>query len=341
MSPRRMLSATAALGAAGLAAVAVLSPAKFWATLLIMGFFPLSLSLGAGVFLAIDQVTGARWSAPLRPLASAMARCYWPSVAAVLLAVGLGWTDLFGWVRETSHGHVAHAQQVWLSPSFMLARAVGYALIWGFLLPRIRSQASAALYLAAFGVTVSLAGFDWFMALEPAWVSTLFGVYVFAGLFLGALAALCIGAVLLGSPGPHLEDLGKLLFGFSMFWAYIWYCQYMLIWYTNLPEEITYYLRRHDGGWAVLSLTSVALNWVIPFCVLLPRWTKAEPKVLLRVGLVVLAGRWLDLYIMAMPRFAGARPSIGPWEALVFLGAAAGFAGLVLRRLDAGAAARA
>ena len=199
-----------------------------------------------------------------------------------------------------------------MAQGFFLARAAVYLAVWGVLLRRIRGQASAAVFLVVFGVTVSLAGFDWFMALEPNWMSTMFGVYVFSGLFLGALAALAVGTVLLGRDGDpglsdaQFHDLGKMIFGFSMFWAYIWYCQYMLIWYTNIPEEITYFLRRHSGGWAVLSMTSVALNWLVPFCVLLPRWTKTDRKVLLRVGLVVLAGHWLDLYIMTMPRFAGA-----------------------------------
>lgn len=339
MNLRGVSSGMAVLAAAALAFGAAVAPGKFWPSVLLAGFFPLSLSLGAGVFLAIEEVTGARWCAGLRPLARAMARCYWPAALVVMLAVSLGWSTLFGWIHAAAgHGHVAHAQQVWLAPSFMMARAAAYLTLWGVLLPRIRGQASAALFLVLFGVTVSLAGIDWFMALEPAWVSTMFGVYVFAGLFLGALAALAVGTSLLGDSvglsASQAQDLGKLLFGFSMFWAYIWYCQYMLIWYTNMPEEITYYLRRHGGGWAVLSMTNVALNWLVPFFVLLPQWTKMDRKILMRVGLVVLAGRWLDLYIMAMPRFAGAGSSFAVWEALVFLGVAAAFGAMVARKIE-------
>ncbi len=341
MSLRRILFAAYVAGVAALVFGAVAAPEKLRASLLLAGFFPLSLSLGAGVFLAIDQVTGARWSAGLRPLAIAMTRCYWPAALALMAALAFGWTEFYGWIHAAgAHGHVAHSQQVWLAQGFFLARAAVYLAVWGVLLSRIRGQASAAVFLVVFGVTVSLAGFDWFMALEPGWVSTMFGVYIFSGLFLGALSALAVGTVLLdrdGAPGlsdAQFHDLGKMIFGFSMFWAYIWYCQYMLIWYTNIPEEITYFLRRHSGGWAVLSMTNVALNWLVPFCVLLPRWTKTDRKVLLRVGLVVLAGHWLDLYIMTMPRFAGAHASIGLWEGLVFLGTLAAFGALVLRQLD-------
>lgn len=343
MRLRRIFLTICVLGAAALAFGALTAPEKLRPSLLLVGFFPLSLSLGAGVFLAIEQVTGARWCAGLRPLASAMTRCYWPAALLLMAAIAFGWKDFYGWIHAAGgHEHVAHSQQVWLARGFLLARAAVYLAVWGGLLGRIRSQASAALFLVAFGVTVSLAGFDWFMALEPSWSSTIFGVYVFAGLFLGALAALAVGTVLLESRGdgsPRLteaqfHDLGKLIFGFSMFWVYIWYCQYMLIWYTNNPEEITYFLRRHGGGWAVLSMTNIALNWLVPFFVLLPHWTKTDRKVLLRVGLVVLAGHWLDLYIVAMPRFAGVSPSFGLWEGLLFIWVLAAFSALVLRQFD-------
>ena len=336
MRLRRILLAISVLGAAALAFGAVVAPEKLRPSLLLVGFFPLSLSLGAGIFLAIEQVTGARWSAGLRPLASAMTRCYWPAALVLLAAIAFGWKEFYAWIHVAGgHEHVAHSQQVWLAQGFLLARTAVYLAVWGGLLGRIRSQASAAFFLVAFGVTVSLAGFDWFMALEPSWASTMFGVYIFAGLFLGALAAVAVGTALLGRDEPGLaaveiHDLGKLIFGFSMFWAYIWYCQYMLIWYTNVPEEITYFLRRHVGGWAMLSMTNIGLNWLVPFFVLLPRWTKTDRKVLLRVGLVVLAGHWLDLYIMTMPRFAGASPSFSVWEGLVFIGVLAAFWAMVL-----------
>lgn len=339
MSLQRILLAAYVAGVAALVFGAAAEPYKLRASLLIIGFFPLSLSLGAGVFIAIDYLTGARWSAGLRPLAGAMTRCYWPAALALMAALAFGYEEFYGWSRAAG-AHVAHSQQVWLAPDFLLARAAAYLAVWGWLLGRIRSQASAAAFLVVFAVTVTLAGFDWFMALEPGWVSTIFGVYIFAGLFLAALSALAVGTVMTDDAGkPALNDdqfhsLGKLIFAFSVFWAYIWYCQYMLIWYTNLPEEISYYLRRHSGGWAVLSMTNVGLNWLVPFLALLPQWTKTDRKILPRVGLVVLAGHWLDIYLMTMPRFAGAGPSFGVWEGLVFLGTLAAFGLLALRQLN-------
>ena len=112
----------------------------------------------------------------------------------------------------------------------------------------------------------------------------------------------------------HLHGLGKLLFAFAVFWGYIWFCQYMLIWYTNIPEETQYFMVRHGGNMGPIAMASLALNWLIPFLVLLPRPCKRNEKVLLGISVVVLVGHWLDLYGMIMPPFTGGTPSIGLWE---------------------------
>ena len=131
----------------------------------------------------------------------------------------------------------------------------------------------------------------------------------------------------------HLHDFGKLLFGFCTFWMYIWFSQYMLIWYANISEETTYYVVRLHGLWAPLLLLNVCLNWVVPFLVLLLRGTKREPSVIVKVALAVLAGRCLDLYLMVMPPFAGPSPVFGLWEAGPLLLAGATLALVVLRTL--------
>ena len=163
-------------------------------------------------------------------------------------------------------------KRVWLSRPFFLFRAAIYAAIWiGSRLAIRRDRAGrtttatprwtrdnvrlSAAFLMVFGVTFTLASFDWVMSLEPHWYSTIFGVYNFAGLFLSGLAAMIFIALWLERAGPlrnvlnesHLHDLGKLLFAFSVFWMYIWFSQYMLIWYTDIPEETSYFIRRGTG----------------------------------------------------------------------------------------------
>jgi hypothetical protein len=170
------------------------------------------------------------------------------------------------------------------------------------------------------------------MSLEPGWSSTMFSVYQFAGLFLAGLAGIIVLAAWLRRLGPfrqvltteHVHDLGKLLFGFSTFWMYLWFFQYMLVWYVNNPEETNYFARRLHGGWRPLFLLDIALNWGIPFLVLLPRASKQRVGVLVAVSVVILAGRWLDLYIAILP-YAG-EPTLTTlaWE----LGLLAGAGGL-------------
>jgi hypothetical protein len=210
---------------------------------------------------------------------------------------------------------------------------------------RANARLSAA-FLVIFGVTFTLASADWMMSLEPLWYSTIFGLYNFAGLFLSGLAALAIVALWLERRGPlqnvlnddHLHDLGKLLFAFSIFWMYIWFSQYMLIWYTNIPEETAYFVRRVHGLWFVLFVANVVFNWLVPFVVLLRRDTKRQRKTLGRVAAIVLLGRWLDVYLMIFPSVVGAAPRIGLWELGLTAGGIGCF-GLLLARILKGAPA--
>ena len=171
----------------------------------------------------------------------------------------------------------------------------------------------------------------------------MFAVYNFVGAFVSGLAMIMLLAILLRRPGgplagivtsEHLHDLGKLLLGFSTFWMYIWYCQYMLIWYSNLPEEVTFYVGRHAGAWGVLSVTNLIVNWVIPFFVLLPRGSKRRDSTLLRVCVLLLVGRWLDLYVMIQPVFEPDAPRFGIWEIAPIVVAGALFAVVLRRNLE-------
>lgn len=237
---------------------------------------------------------------------------------------------------------------MWLGLPFFRIRAVVYLLGWlGFAWAMLRisrqqdsdgdlghtgrGTAVAAFFLVFFGITFWLASFDWIMSLEPEWYSTIFGFYNFAGAFLSGLATLALLLVWLQRHSPlktvireqHLHDVGKLLFAFSTFWAYLWFSQYMLIWYANLPDETVYYIRRLHGFWQPLFVLNLVLNWVIPFFALLPRMNKQRTGILVRVSIVLLAGRWLDLYLMIMPPFSGGKPRIGIWE----IGLVAGMVG--------------
>jgi len=128
-----------------------------------------------------------------------------------------------------------------------------------------------------------------------------------------------------GIAGEHqLHDLGKMLFAFSIFWAYIWTCQYLLIWYGNIPDEVTHYVKRTNGPWLYLFALNLILNWIIPFTTLLSIQAKRTPRVLKTICVIVLAGHWLDLYLLIMPAMWD-KPRFGVFEVAL----AAGYAALV------------
>jgi hypothetical protein len=339
-------AALAVLGGAALAAGMLLDPARAWLNLLLVSFYLLSLGLGALVFVAIQYVTGAGWSVALRRVPEAM--------AAVLpvAALGLGVVLLARPALFPSAGEGATApplRHVWFSRPFFLARAAAFLACWltlglALVIASRRQDRDAdpahsrtgvrlsAAFLVVFAVTFWLASQDWLMSLDGAWSSTIFAVYQFGGLFLGGLAGLALLAACLRWLGPfrhvfvgdHVHDLGKMLFGFSCFWGYLWFCQYMLTWYVNNPEEAVWYTRRLHAGWAPLFYLNLALNWAVPFVVLLSRAAKRRVGVLAAVSLVILAGRWLDLYLQVVPPSGGAPLAGAPWE----IGLAAGAAGL-------------
>ena len=194
----------------------------------------------------------------------------------------------------------------------------------------------SAAFLVVFVLTFWLASTDWIMSLEPKWSSAVFGVYQFSGMFVSALAAVIVLVIWLDWRGNmhdkltrhQLRDLGTLLFAFSSFWMYIWFCQYLLIWYANLPEEAEYFVVRQRDPWQSLLLVNLILNWGVPFVILLFRPAKEYAPVLLAVAIVVLVGRWLDLYLTIVPPVAGLAPDFGVWDAGLLVGAV-GLAALI------------
>jgi hypothetical protein len=341
----------AAVGAVTAVAGMFLDPDRLWTDWLLVAMCLLGVALGGLFFLALQDVTGARWSAAIRRVPEAMAATM-PIVVAVVLIGVVARPSLYPWTRMTLGAEEGAFRQAWLTWPFFVVRALAYAGAWIVCALAILrgthgreardrrappAVAPAAVFLVLFAVTFSLASFDWVMSREPLWSSTIFAVYNFAGLFLSGLAVLIILVVWLEAAGPlqgivrdeHLHDLGKLLFAFSTFWMYIWFSQYMLIWYANIPEEAAYFVARTRQAWQPLFLLDVALNWGIPFVVLLRRDTKRNRATLVKVAAVLLAGRWLDVYLMLLPPVLGPQPSAGVLE----VGLTAGAVGLLLLAL--------
>ena len=341
---QRKLTVTLVISALVLLVSLIIWPDRAWANLLLVAWFVLTLGLGAGAFLAMTNVCGAGWNVAFRRVPEAM--CSLIPIGGILAIVSL----MLKLPQYTWHHHGEHGagtfwfKELWLNANFLVVRAVIYLVLWTLLsrmlVNRSRQQDNlpestdrintfvSVLYLFVFAITISLAGVDWIMALEPMWFSTMWGVYQFSGLFMGTLAVMIITCLALRREGvlgaafrkTHLHDLGKLLLGFSCFWMYIWFSQYMLIWYANIPEETSYFLSRTHGPWGPVVIFSLILNWGLPFFVLLPKPSKRSLSIMLRISVVVLIGRWVDLYVMIFPALELKHPPFGiPEVAGIFL----------------------
>jgi hypothetical protein len=185
--------------------------------------------------------------------------------------------------------------------------------------------------LPLFAICLTFAAVDWLMGLDFHWFSTMWGVYIFAGSALSALCVLVLIITALRGVGylrnvvtvEHYHILGKLIFAFTVFWAYISFSQYMLIWYANIPEETVYYLLRNVESWNTLNIILVVGHFWIPFLLLLPRAGKRNPLFLCLIALWILAMHVLDLYIIVLPALhkTGFSPNVLDLLCLVAIGA--------------------
>ncbi len=358
----RNLLRLALVGAAVTVVGLFLAPQRTWPNMLLAMYYIMSLGLGAILFIALQYVSNAGWSVALRRVPEAMTSVL-PLGGALLLLTFFGIHALYEWshTEVVVDDPILSAKTFWLNTPFFVGRALLYFGLWWFLARKIvalskhqdangmveigaKNKRYSAAFIVVFAFTFSLASMDWIMSLEPHWYSTIFGIYNFAGLFQTALAAMTILVIMLKRRGPlrevvtadHLHNLGKLVFAFSTFWMYIWFSQYMLIWYANIPEEVTYLINREQGTWVIFTIVNVVFNWAIPFIVLLPQWTKKHEGLLLRVCVIIMIGHWIDLVWMILPPFMSAGPELFVWEMAPMLGAVTAFFYMTFRALSRG-----
>lgn len=340
---RRLMLAGAGIAVAGaiLAAIAFATGAgdlrRLLFSLLINFAFFVSLALGALFWVVLHHLTGAGWSVALRRMGEAVA-----ASIGILGLAGLPILALLGaiypWAdpQAVAHDPILQAKQAYLNVPFFSIRYILYFVVWiglarFFLRHSVRQDAHgdaaltvrmgrfsplAAILLA---LTMTFFAFDIVMSLDPHWFSTIFGVYYFSGAFAGFFALLALAAVGARWSGAlkafitpeHLQDVGKILFAFIVFWAYIAFSQYMLIWYGNLPEETLWIARRQEGQWMALTYFLLAGHFFIPFFGLMSRWTKRFGLPLAFWALWMLVMHWLDLYWLIVPEFRHGAQGLG------------------------------
>jgi hypothetical protein len=331
--PLAAVFASAVVVGVGLSA----APERTLLNLIVCAFYILSLSASAMFFLSSQLLSGAAWSAGLRRVGEALMLLL-PLAAGMTLALLAGRHLVYPAAAE--FGHEAAGRTFYLSPFFVFARAALTFGAWGAFawcfrraslaqdldrrssVERHRSLVRyAGAFVVVFAPSFTVMSYDWLLALEPRWFSTMFAVYAFAGAFVQGTAAITLAVLFLrrderfaaAVKPARLHDLGKLLFAFSTFWAYIWLCQYLLVWYGDIPEEIAYYARRTNGPWLFFFALDVVVNWLVPFVLLMSARAKRSPRVLFAVSSLLLAGHWLDLYVMVMPS-KWAAPRLGILE---------------------------
>jgi len=288
--------------------------------------FALSIALGSLAFVLIQHLVRAGWSAAVRRIAENAAMTL-PVFGLLFLPIALaGMHELYPWTHTEHLDAILQKKQGYHNTSFFYIRAVVYFLVWtalaGFFYTKSTGQdssksedATRAMWKASgvgvllYGLSQTFAAFDWLMSLQPHWFSTIFGVYFFAGSILVAFTFMAMVAMGLQNGGlikttittEHFHDLGKYIFGHTVFWAYIGFSQFFLIWYANIPEETEFFLHRAHHGWAGLSYALPILHFFVPFFFLLSRHVKRNRKGLFIGALYMFFMHAVDIYWLVMP----------------------------------------
>jgi hypothetical protein len=324
---------------------------KPWAAFYVACLFFLLFPLGVLAFYAIQQVAQAGWSPVLfRVMQGITAFLPYASVIffVFLILCGLHFNHLFIWLdpEVVAHDALIATKSGYLNFPFWIARAAfflgGWNLYRYYSAKNCLSQDESnddsfykknfnisAGFLVFFIVTESIMSWDWIMSIDPHWFSTLFGWYVLSSFFVSGITVIALVSLYLKSSGylehvntSHIHDLAKFMFGFSIFWTYLWFSQFMLIWYANIPEEITYFITRIEM-YNLPFFGAVVMNFVFPILILINTDFKRITWILVMAGVVILAGHYIDFFNMVMPGTVGDRWFIGVSEVasvLFFLG---------------------
>lgn len=327
---------------------------KPWAALYVAALFFMLISLGVLAFYAIQNAAQAGWSPVLFRVMQGLSAYLLPgSIIFFILLVlsGLHFNHLFVWMDESvvTGDKLLEGKVGYLNVPFFLIRAAIFLAGWNFyryisrkfcLAQDASSDDSnykknfkwSAGFLVFFIVTESIMSWDWIMSVDPHWFSTLFGWYVFASFFVSGITVIALTTLYLKSKGylehvntSHIHDLAKFMFGISIFWTYLWFSQFMLIWYSNIPEEVTYFITRIEQ-YNLPFFGMVVMNFVFPLLILINTDFKRITWIIVMAGVVILLGHYIDFFTMIMPATVGDQWFIGVGE----LGSLAFFLGLFI-----------
>jgi len=312
---------------------------KPWAAVYVALFFFLGISLLVLAFYASQRVAQAGWSVVLFRVMEAITANIVPAsiLMFVMIMTSAGHLNhLFVWMGEgvfdpTSENYdaIVDGKKWWLNVPGWTIRSVVYLLGWNVYRYFARKLSIAedtandgnktykknfhasVIFLVFFMITESMMSWDWIMGLDPHWFSTLFGWYVLATMLVSAITVIAFVTIYLRSKGhlsfvndSHIHDLAKFMFGFSVFWTYLWFAQFMLIWYADMTEETVYFIARFND-YKLPFLGMVVMNFVFPILLLINSDYKSKPWFVVIGGVVILAGHYIDVFVMIMPATVG------------------------------------
>lgn len=330
---------------------------RFWANVLLNNYYFLSFALGAVVFIAIHNLGFSGWQTLIQRIPEAMSSFLPVAGILMLLMAIFGMQELYDWSHTDELDPILKAKTAYLNAPFFYVRLIIYFFLWALLAHLIRktslrqdlnpdpkilkkSTKLSAIFIVIFALTNSTSSWDWLMSIDAHWYSTIFAWYVFVGQFNIALSGIILLLIFLKSLGylkevnkNHFHDLGKYLFGFSVVWMYLWFSQYLLIWYANIPEETIYFAPRLND-FPLLFYLNLILCFAFPLLFLMTTNAKTNTVTMAIVSVVVLVGHWIDLYLMIIPGSVGVKANIG----LIEIGTTIAYLGLfifvVLRYLE-------
>ena len=312
---------------------------KPWAALYVAAFFFFMIALGTLAFYAIQRAAQAGWSPVLYRVMEGITAYLLPGgiiIIAILAMSGFHMNHLFIWMdpEVVAHDKLIAGKVAFLNVPFFLGRAVFFLAGWvlyrfisrKFSLAQdnasdnsnhVKNFRLSAGFLVFFIVTESIMSWDWVMSIDPHWFSTLFGWYVFASMFVSGITTIALITIYLKSKGylefvndSHIHDLGKFMFGVSVFWTYLWFSKFMLIWYSNIPEEVTYFITRIED-YNITFFGMIAMNFLFPLLILMNSDYKRTNYFIIMAGIVIILGHYLDVFNMIMPSAVGDQWFIG------------------------------
>lgn len=329
-----------------------------WASVYVALLFFLGISLLVLAFYAAQRVAQSGWSIVLFRVMEAITANIVPTSIVMLLmliACVMHYNHLFVWMADgvftpgnENYDPIVAGKALWLNIPGWLIRGIIYLIGWNAYRWYIRRNSIledggdikvykknynvSVIFLVFFMVTESMAAWDWIMGLDPHWFSTLFGWYVLATLLVSAMTVIAFVTIYLRSKGylpkvndSHIHDLAKFMFGFSVFWTYLFFAQFMLIWYANMPEETTYFALRF-AEYKTLFFAMLVMNFAFPILLLINSDFKSRPWFVFIGGIVILIGHYVDIFVMIMPGTVGGSWSFGIPE----LGALFFFSGIFI-----------